>query len=835
MYGRGIAPEVVVNYYEVLGYPLLLVAVLEIILGIIVLHQNPARSPVNRSVAVFSFASAGYSLFGAIMYVRIAHGITDIDIFARASWIGWLSIPAALQVLYYLDNDKSRTARIIGYVLYPFWTILLLLTLFTDLVEPPGYRLNPYIDQHGPLENPARMIGGIMILWIILESYLLQRRSEGAKKQQIIHFSIGTAIFAGGSLVLAVLIQVPGGFGLDPGLGAFFSFPWALLTFYAIMRYSLFDIRVIVSRTLGIVFLWTGFIVFQLTAYHFLSRSIGDDLAIAVTLTLIAFLLYGIPLNRWTQAWAQRIILKDKYQYQNILNDSIKAILTILDQQKLVVFIIESIRKSMGAGAVYLYWLHPSGRYDRLQGYGPLIDSGEEASFPLEISRFIEKTGQAVMRDDPARITQEENENRLAAYMQRIGVDLMVPLVYEGAFKGVLALGARDSREPYRRSDLNLLETLAGHTAMAMENANLYEEAKQARESLRESEEKFRALANTLPAGIFIHRGGKFLYANPAVDRVTGYSLDEILKMDFWSVTHPDYRQMIIDRGRNRLHGNQPPPQYEFKILRKDGGERWVLMTAGTIEYEGGPAVIGTIFDVTERKLAEEERERLNEENVKQYRERIEEEMRHQQEKEKILRDLHDGIGGITTNISLLAEMARQSDKLSDIKKSLATISSLAREGLADVRGFMHSLDARDLSWQSFTAELRTQGKSMLEPHGMSFQFQHSLNGNDTAPGSLMCLNLFRIFKEALTNIIKHSKARTVTANLDVSMDKVVLSIADDGIGLSKAAGSGRGLANMRTRSKELGGDVTMTSDKGSTIRVEVPVPGKYPGRGMVK
>jgi len=143
-------------------------------------------------------------------------------------------------------------------------------------------------------------------------------------------------------------------------------------------------------------------------------------------------------------------------------------------------------------------------------------------------------------------------------------------------------------------------------------------------------------------------------------------------------------------------------------------------------------------------------------------------------------------------------------------------------------------LDARDLSWQSFTAELRTQGKSMLEPHGMSFQFQNSFNGNDSPPGSLLCLNLFRIFKEALTNIIKHSKAKNVTVNLEVFADKVVLSIADDGIGMNKSAGTGRGLANMRTRSKELGGDVTMTSDKGSTIRVQVPLPGKYPGRGMV-
>lgn len=820
------------NYYQFLGYPLLLVGALEIILGILVLQQNPTRSPINKYVAVFSFSSAGYCLFTAIMYVRVAHGNYDNDFFARASWIGWFSVPAALQVLHLLHDEKSRTARVIGYVLYPLWTVLLFLTLFTDLVEPSGYKLSPYIDQHGPLENPARALGGILILWIIVESYLLQRRAVGVKKQQIIHFAVGTAIFAGGALILAALIQLFGGFGLDPGLGAFFSFPWAFLTFYAIMRYSLFDIRIIVSRTVGIVLLWIGLIIFQIATYHILAGSIGEDLAIVITLSLVASVLYGLPVNRWTQAWARRVIVKDAYQYQNVLNDSIKAILTILDQDKLIAFIVESIRQSMGARVAYIYRMQPDGQLVRLQGYGPLMESGGEASLPPEQSRFIEGTNRPVLRDDPSRPFEDEKTGHLStSLMQRIGADLIVPFVHKSALKGILALGPRNSREPYRQSDLDLLETLAGHTAMAMENANLYEEAKRARESLRESEEKFRALANTLPAGIFIHRGERFLYANPAVDRLTGYSLDEILKMELWGVAHPDYRQEIIERGRTLLEGGQQPPQYEFKIVKKDGEERWVLMTAGMIEYEGKPAVIGTIFDITERKQADEERQRLNEENVRQYRERIEEETRHQREKEKILRDLHDGIGGITTNISLLAEMARQSDVVADIKNTLGTISSLAREGLADVRGFMHSLDTRDLTWQSFTAELRSQGKSMLEPHGISYRFQSRFEGCDAAPGSLLCLNLFRIYKEAMTNIIKHSRAKSVSADLEISPEKVMLTISDDGVGLKQLGGTGRGLANMKTRSRELGGEVSITSGNGSSIRVEVPLIGQAPVR----
>jgi hypothetical protein len=71
---------------------------------------------------------------------------------------------------------------------------------------------------------------------------------------------------------------------------------------------------------------------------------------------------------------------------------------------------------------------------------------------------------------------------------------------------------------------------------------------------------------------------------------------------------------MIKARAQERLAGNAAPPQYEFKIIRKDGEHRWVLMTAGITTYEGKPAVIGTIIDISARKRAEEERERFSQE-----------------------------------------------------------------------------------------------------------------------------------------------------------------------------------------------------------------------------
>ncbi len=88
-------------------------------------------------------------------------------------------------------------------------------------------------------------------------------------------------------------------------------------------------------------------------------------------------------------------------------------------------------------------------------------------------------------------------------------------------------------------------------------------------------------------------------------EKLTGYSRAELLKMNFWDVVHPDFRELVKERGISRQSGGSPPPRYEFKLLAKDGRETWVDYTAGVIEYNGEPAVLGTAYDITDLKEGE--------------------------------------------------------------------------------------------------------------------------------------------------------------------------------------------------------------------------------------
>jgi PAS domain S-box-containing protein len=136
-------------------------------------------------------------------------------------------------------------------------------------------------------------------------------------------------------------------------------------------------------------------------------------------------------------------------------------------------------------------------------------------------------------------------------------------------------------------------------------------ERKQAEEALRESEAKFRVIAESAAALMFIHQGANYLYANPTAEAITGYTREELLAMNFWDIVHPDFQELVRGRGFARLKEEPVPSPYEIKIITKNGEERWVEIAVGACHFKGKPAALGTAYDVTQRKRVEEEHAQL--------------------------------------------------------------------------------------------------------------------------------------------------------------------------------------------------------------------------------
>ncbi|GEM_PF-154317 len=147
---------------------------------------------------------------------------------------------------------------------------------------------------------------------------------------------------------------------------------------------------------------------------------------------------------------------------------------------------------------------------------------------------------------------------------------------------------------------------LAGKPAAVQGIARDVTERRRAEEALKESEAKFRVLAESSPSMILIAVGDHLVFANRAAEQVTGYSREELSGRNLWSLVAPESLEAFAERRRERLAGQMGAMRYEVKMATKTGA-KWLDLTTTDILYEGQPAVLGNAVDITERKLMEEQ------------------------------------------------------------------------------------------------------------------------------------------------------------------------------------------------------------------------------------
>jgi two-component system cell cycle sensor histidine kinase/response regulator CckA len=133
-------------------------------------------------------------------------------------------------------------------------------------------------------------------------------------------------------------------------------------------------------------------------------------------------------------------------------------------------------------------------------------------------------------------------------------------------------------------------------------------ERKSAEEAVRRSERNFATLAEKSLQGLSIFQGQKLIYANPAQCANVGYTVDELRAMsrdELVALVHPLDRPAAAERAGKRLAGEDLPPEFELRIVRKDGATRWNRVSNNVVEFDGQPAILSTSLDITQWKQAE--------------------------------------------------------------------------------------------------------------------------------------------------------------------------------------------------------------------------------------
>jgi PAS domain S-box-containing protein len=129
---------------------------------------------------------------------------------------------------------------------------------------------------------------------------------------------------------------------------------------------------------------------------------------------------------------------------------------------------------------------------------------------------------------------------------------------------------------------------------------------KRAEEALRESEKKYKTLTESSLTGIYIIQNNKFVFVNKRFADMHGYSVEEMVGHEYLKFMHPEEKERIEQYVSKRLGGGDVPKHYELRLLKKDGKTIWCEIMATVTQYNGRPAIVGNLFDITERKQGEE-------------------------------------------------------------------------------------------------------------------------------------------------------------------------------------------------------------------------------------
>ena len=390
---------------------------------------------------------------------------------------------------------------------------------------------------------------------------------------------------------------------------------------------------------------------------------------------------------------------------------------------------------------------------------------------------------------------------------------------------------------------------------------------RQAEEALLKSEAKFKAMVETLPLAIYLHVEMEQIceYLNPMFIKLFGYTLEEIPTVSqWWSLAYPDetYRRQISEEWTTRvkyaIEMQSPIEPMESLVTCKDGSKKnilWGHITMGDKNYAYG-------LDITARKRIEHVLQKAHDELERRVQERtselaeankeLEDQIEHrkkaegelisnqdqlrnlylnlqsarEEERASIAREIHDELGQIMTAVKMdIAWIQGHYAEHKDIFEKTSATLKLIDMTIKSIKKICTELRPAILDHLGLGTAIQWQAQEFQNRAGISCEVvvEESLEVS-----SAQATALFRIFQEALTNVLRHANATRVTASLKGEFGKIELKISDNGKGITEddiSKPNSFGLLGMRERVYPWRGNVSISSIPGEGTRIDVILP----------
>ncbi len=463
--------------------------------------SNRKRDLIVAPYLRWSLCIAGWS---------IGYAITLSGLFSYSTTLFWNRVCHAfasfipvffLQLVFSITQQDTKFNRLILKSSY-FVGLILIALDFTPLFVKDLWSMGVF--KYQPLGGSAyicfTLFFAACVIYGLIVLYWKYKTLHGNEREQVKIFLLGSTIgYTGGSTLFLQAFKIP----LNP-IGVFFISSYVLFTGYAIYRYGFMNLEIIIRRTAVFAglfaFVYAIFTIVTVLGKEFFKSTLGwnEWAALVPTVAIITFTLR--PLETFLTNITEKFLFQKKYDERELLRLFTNEILTVIDLQKLIEQTVEGLNYiiKLESAAVLLH--DKDAKVYKLAAAVGIKNKPGEVIFKDDdtIISYLKASDRPILKDKD--VDKIEGEGDLKQNFKLLNTKVCFPLTLHDNLIGVLCLGMKKSGEEYTEEDIDILHTLAKTEAIAISNAQLFDELSKTQAEAAQREKM--AVIGTLAAGI---------------------------------------------------------------------------------------------------------------------------------------------------------------------------------------------------------------------------------------------------------------------------------------------------------------------------------------------
>jgi signal transduction histidine kinase len=471
-------------------------------LGLFVFLKHLPQKRINISFTVILWALALWNF--SVLMIYLFKDPPWRLFWVRMSFAASSISPLAFFIFSLFFPKEKRVISDLKLFLISIPALVFISISFTKLMVR-SVQWDILVSNYGPIHPAFGVYVFVTIsggLFFLMKSY---KNSVGLERLQIKYSFLGMLISSVLAITANLILPILGTSKLS-NLGPSSTIIMVSFITYAILKYRLMDINIVLKKgttyVLLLVLLFVPSFLFILLSQKVFFHKISYlfSAVIVALLFLVTILFYRMKPQ--TEKVVEQLLFKHLYDYRETLAKFSKAMVSILDLQSLSKNIIETIAQTMGVEKASLFlWNEEKASYFLFESKNIKM-TGSTAQLPKDdpLPRYLQKVREIIIREELAKWANIPELKYIVNMMSLLGAEVSLPLISKGQLIGMINLGYKFNKDIYSHEDIELLSTLANQTAIAIENARLYEDLKRSKSYIRRADRL--ASLGTLTAGL---------------------------------------------------------------------------------------------------------------------------------------------------------------------------------------------------------------------------------------------------------------------------------------------------------------------------------------------